>query len=74
MTADAKNPPLTEPSDQDKWQSTCQELRSAFHSWDKLPIKNTGLSPEEHKLREVKELLLDIKDQIQIFESPKKKG
>jgi hypothetical protein len=51
----------------EKWHSTCLELRSAFHTWDKLHKLENALSPDEKKLQELKALIQDIKDQIKDF-------
>jgi len=53
----------------EKWHSTCLELRSAFHLWQKLPKIDNALSPDEKKLQELKALIQDIKDQIKDFNS-----
>jgi hypothetical protein len=53
----------------EKWQVTCSELRSAFHSWEKIQTLGNAMSPDEKKLQEFKSLIKEIRDQIQEFEN-----
>jgi len=68
MSSNSKKPENDNPLQIEKWQLTCSELRSAFHSWDRLLKLENTVSPDEKKCQDFKTLINDIKNQIKDFD------
>ncbi len=64
---------MTDPNDRNNppWEEIKSQLKSALNSWEDLAKKHEGVpSAEEQKLKEMRDLLEELKDKIADLSKP----